>query len=148
MLNLERVSIKEAQRSFTYFHLYGYPTDLIVANRVLPDGVGRLLRRRGARRRTRYLPRGRGAFAPVPVRTVPFFDHEMVGLERLRELGRALCSATTDPTQFLYRGRPYSVVREDGGYMLSVELPFTSKDEIIAVASRRRAGAAGRHVAP
>ena len=26
-------------------------------------------------------------FAPVPVRTVPFFDHEMVGIERLRELG-------------------------------------------------------------
>ena len=34
------MSIAEAQRSFTYFHLYGYPTDLVVANRVLPDEVG------------------------------------------------------------------------------------------------------------
>ena len=40
VLNLERVSIQEAQRSFTYFHLYGYPTDLIVANRVLPAASG------------------------------------------------------------------------------------------------------------
>nr|MBA2569980.1 ArsA family ATPase [Chloroflexota bacterium] len=36
VLNLERVAIQEAQRSFTYFHLYGYPTDLICCNRVLP----------------------------------------------------------------------------------------------------------------
>jgi hypothetical protein len=40
VLTLEQVVIKEAQRSFTYFHLYGYPTDLIVANRVLPAAVG------------------------------------------------------------------------------------------------------------
>ena len=40
VLTLEQVVIKEAQRSFTYFHLYGYPTDLVIANRVLPDGVG------------------------------------------------------------------------------------------------------------
>ena len=45
VLNLERVSIQEAQRSFTYFHLYGYPTDMIVANRVLPVAAGALLRR-------------------------------------------------------------------------------------------------------
>ena len=44
VLNLERVSIEEAQRSFTYFHLYGFPTDMIVANRVLPAASGRLLR--------------------------------------------------------------------------------------------------------
>ena len=37
VLTLEQVVIKEAQRSFTYFHLYNYPTDLVVANRVLPD---------------------------------------------------------------------------------------------------------------
>src|SRR5215210_3312121 len=35
-LNLEKLSIVEAQRSFTYFHLFGYPADLVVCNRVLP----------------------------------------------------------------------------------------------------------------
>ena len=36
VLALEKMSIAEAQRSFTYFHLFGYPSDLVVANRVLP----------------------------------------------------------------------------------------------------------------
>src|SRR5260221_3449384 len=40
VLALEKMTIAEAQRSFTYFHLFGYPSDLVVANRVLPDDVG------------------------------------------------------------------------------------------------------------
>jgi arsenite/tail-anchored protein-transporting ATPase len=128
VLNLERVSIQEAQRSFTYFHLYGYPSDLIVANRVLPSGTGPYFDA-WREAQARYLPMVEEQFAPVPVRTVPFFDHEMVGLARLRELGEALF-ADSDPSEFLYRGRPYSVARDGSGYVLSVELPFTSKEEI------------------
>ncbi|MGI8928875.1 MAG: ArsA family ATPase [Candidatus Limnocylindrales bacterium] len=128
VLNLEKVSIQEAQRSFTYFHLYGYPTDLIVANRVLPAASGAYFDA-WREAQSRYLPMVQEQFAPVPVRTIPYFDHEMVGLERLAELGRALF-ADSDPSAFLYRGRPYSVQREDGGYTLAVELPFTSKEEI------------------
>jgi arsenite/tail-anchored protein-transporting ATPase len=128
VLNLEKVSIQEAQRSFTYFHLYGYPTDLIVANRVLPAAVGPYFEA-WREAQARYLPQVVEQFAPVPVRTVPFFDHEIVGIDRLRELGRALF-ADSDPSEFLYRGRPYSVRREDGGYTLSLELPFTSREEI------------------
>ena len=128
VLNLERVSIQEAQRSFTYFHLYGYPTDLIVANRVLPVASGTYFDA-WREAQARYLPMVEEQFGPVPVRTVPFFDHEMVGLERLAELGGALFG-DSNPSEFLYRGRPYSVERVDGGYVLSVELPFTSREEI------------------
>jgi arsenite/tail-anchored protein-transporting ATPase len=128
VLNLERVSIQEAQRSFTYFHLYGYPTDLIVANRVLPAASGAYFDS-WREAQARYLPIVEEQFGPVPVRTVPYFDQEMVGVERLAELGGALF-AGSDPSEFLYRGRPYSVERVDGGYVLSVELPFTSREEI------------------
>ena len=128
VLNLEKVSIQEAQRSFTYFHLYGFPTDLIVANRVLPSASGAYFDA-WREAQARYLPMVEEQFAPVPVRTVPFFDKEMVGIERLAELGSALFG-DEDPSQFRYRGRPYSVGRDDGGYTLSVELPFASKDEI------------------
>ncbi|HVM31295.1 MAG TPA: ArsA family ATPase [Candidatus Limnocylindrales bacterium] len=128
VLNLERVSIQEAQRSFTYFHLYGYPTDLIVANRVLPAGVGPYFDA-WREAQARYLPLVEEQFAPVPVRTAPYFEQELVGLERLRELGKALFEAT-DPAEFLYRGRPYRVERAESGYRLLVELPFTSREEV------------------
>ena len=107
-LALEKLSIVEAQRSFTYFHLFGYPSDLVVANRVLPAGCRRRYFAGLRETQQRYLPMVEQEFAPVPVRTVPQFDHEMVGLERLREIGEALFG-DGDPTAVLYRGRPYQV---------------------------------------
>lgn len=128
VLALEQISIAEAQRSFTYFHLFGYPSDLVVANRVLPERSGPYFERwREAQQR--YLPMVEHAFAPVPVRAIPLFEREVVGIDLLRELGQALFE-DSDPTVVLYRGRPYRVQRENGRYVLSLELPFTSREEI------------------
>lgn len=130
-LNLERLSIVEAQRSFTYFHLFGYPSDMVVCNRVLPAhdaGDGSF----GTMRQTqqRYLPEVIAQYAPVPVRTVPQFDREMIGSERLIEIGEALFG-DEDPTTFFYRGRPYQVLPDAaGGHVLEVALPFTSRDDV------------------
>src|SRR5207244_12334342 len=81
------------------------------------------------RTRGRYLPMVVPSSAPVPLRTVPYFQDEMVGLDLLRELGHRLFGKE-DPSTVFYRGRPYSVRRIDGGYALSLELPFTSRDEV------------------
>jgi arsenite-transporting ATPase len=129
VLTLEQVVIKEAQRSFTYFHLYDYPTDLVVANRVLPDDQEWNYFRDWYDAQQRYGPLVEKLFHPIPVRKAPFFEHEMVGVERLRELAAALYDGV-DPTQFFYRGRPYSVVRDNGTFLVSVDLPFTEKQNI------------------
>jgi arsenite-transporting ATPase len=128
VLTLEQVVIKEAQRSFTYFHLYDYPTDLVVANRILPDEVGPYFRG-WYEAQQRYGPMVEQTFAPIPVRRAPFFDREVVGAVMLAELATALYG-DEDPTQHFYRGRPYSVVRDDGEFVLSVELPFATKEGI------------------
>ena len=129
-LNLEKLSIVEAQRSFTYFHLFGYPSDLVVCNRVLPaghDSDGSFATLRAAQQR--YLPEVIAQYSPVPVRTVPQFDREMIGTDRLFEIGDALF-AEADPTAFFYRGRPYQVHAEEGGHVLEVALPFTSREDV------------------
>jgi len=128
VLTLEQVVIKEAQRAFTYFHLYAYPTDLVVANRILPDEVGAYFRG-WYEAQQKNGPMVERTFAPIPVLKAPYFDREVVGLRMLRGFAKALY-ADADPTSFFYRGRPYSVVRSDGEYRLSVELPFTTKDQI------------------
>jgi arsenite-transporting ATPase len=128
VLNLEKMVIKEAQRSFTYFHLFGYPTDLVVCNRVLPEGAGAYFEA-WHEAQQRYQPLVEESFAPVPVRTVPFFDREVVGLAMLQRVAEALF-ADRDPAEFFYRGRPYRVRRQDGGYVLTLDLPFTSKEQV------------------
>jgi len=130
VLALEKMSIVEAQRSFTYFHLFGYPSDLVIGNRVLPadlagDGSFGVLRQT----QQRYLPEVEAQFAPVPVRTAPQFDREMIGVDRLIEIGQALFG-DTDPTSFFYRGRPYQLKVENGHHVLEVALPFANKDTV------------------
>ena len=129
VLTLEQVVIKEAQRSFTYFHLYNYPTDLVVANRVLPDDQEWHYFRDWYDAQQRYGPLVEKTFHPIPVRHAPMFDREMVGVPLLRELGKSLYG-DEDPTQFFYRGRPYSVSRDNGAFLVSVDLPFTDKAQI------------------
>jgi arsenite-transporting ATPase len=128
VLNLEKMVIKEAQRSFTYFHLYGYPADLVVCNRILPDDAGPYF---GAWREAqqRYRPLVDEAFAPVPVRSAPFFDEEVVGEPMLRRLGGTIFG-DDDPTAFFYRGRPYTVRREGERFILELELPFVARDDV------------------
>jgi arsenite-transporting ATPase len=128
-MNLEKMSIAEAQRSFTYFHLYGYPSDLVVANRVIGADAAAGFLQQWREAQQRYLPEVEAAFAPVPIRQVPFFEREMVGIELLRQLGQALF-ADVDPASVFYRGRPYSVRRNGGGYMLSLELPFANREDV------------------
>jgi arsenite-transporting ATPase len=128
VLTLESMVIKEAQRAFTYFHLYDYPTDLVIANRVLPDAVGAYFRGWYQAQQTNG-PIVEHTFAPIPVLKAPYLDREVVGFEVLGEFAEALYG-DRDPTTYFYRGRPYSVVRSDGEYVLSVDLPFTTKDQI------------------
>jgi arsenite/tail-anchored protein-transporting ATPase len=127
-LTLDKLSVAEARRSYTYFHLFGYPSDLVIANRVLPEDAGPYFAQlREAQQR--YLPIVEQEFGPVPVRTVPQFDHEMVGVDQLREIGTALYGQG-DPTTVHYRGEPYRVSRDNGSYVLEVALPFTEKGEL------------------
>ncbi len=121
VLALEKLALAEARRSFTYFHLFGYPSDLVVCNRVMPQSVdGYFAATRDTQRA--YLSHVREDFAPVPVRTVPLFDREVDGLDGLREVGRALFG-DEDPAGFLYRGRPYRVRSEKGKHILEVGRP-------------------------
>ncbi|HEX6510224.1 MAG TPA: TRC40/GET3/ArsA family transport-energizing ATPase, partial [Chloroflexota bacterium] len=39
VLNLEKMVIKEAKRAFTYLSLFGYVTDAVIVNRLLPEGL-------------------------------------------------------------------------------------------------------------
>lgn len=128
VVNLEKMVIKEAQRTFTYFHLFGYPTDLVVVNRVLPSGMNGFMTQ-WKELQARYLPVVEESFAPVPLKIAPLFEQEVVGLDMLRRLGDAVF-ADADPTDFFYRGKPYRVERENGDFVLSLQLPFTSKEQV------------------
>ncbi|MEW6033440.1 MAG: TRC40/GET3/ArsA family transport-energizing ATPase [Chloroflexota bacterium] len=129
VMNAEKMVIKEAQRTFTYLNLYGYFTDLVVCNRLIPDEVTDQYFDSWKRTQSRHLTTIEECFSPVPVLGVPLFNDEVVGMPRLRLMGKALFD-DRDPTQVFFHGHSQKITDEDGGYVLSLVLPFTEKGDI------------------
>jgi arsenite-transporting ATPase len=129
VLNPEKMVVKEAQRTYTYLNLFGYPTDLVVCNRMLPARVTDHYF--DAWKATQALHREAvtEGFAPLPILDVPLFDHEIVGVERLRGLAEALYG-DQDPSTVMFQGQGHRIEKRGGEYELSLTLPFAGKEDV------------------
>ena len=129
VLNAEKMVIKEAQRTFTYLNLYGYHTDLIVCNRLLPHEVGDSYFSSWKASQIKYRKLIEESFAPLPIKDVPFFSQEVVGISMLQALGNVLFGAD-DPSLLFFQGQAREIERVDGSYIITIPLPFLEKDDI------------------
>jgi arsenite-transporting ATPase len=129
VLNPEKMVIKEAQRTFTYLNLYGYSTDLIISNRIIPATVGDQYFNAWKGSQAKYGSLVEEAFSPLPIFKVPLMDQEVVGVEMLRKMAQAIYG-DADPTQVFFAEKPQSIEKIDGGYLLKLRLPFIGKEDV------------------
>jgi arsenite-transporting ATPase len=134
VFNPERMVVKETQRTYLYLNLFQYPCDLAVCNRVLPEAVQDDYFAHWKETQRQYVDEAVHAFAPLPIRKVPLFDDQVVGLEQLSRVAVELYGAD-DPTQVFFRGQPHKIEREGEGYRLRLPLPTAAKGELLLRAS-------------
>ena len=128
--NAEKMVVRETQRAFVYFSLHGLTVDQILVNRVLPDEVEGPFFREWRRIQEHCLEEIETYFAPVPIRQVPLFRHEVLGLDRLRELAHEMFAKGEDPAAVTRTERPYSFRKRDGRYEVRLHAPFAAKGEV------------------
>jgi len=128
--NPERMVLRETQRAFVYFTLHGLAVDSVIVNRILPRQVSDVYFAQWHRSQDEILREIEEYFAPVPVKRVPLFTQEILGLKRLKELAAILYPKGEDPAAVTRTEEPYSFVKEEGGYAVRVHLPFATKEEI------------------
>ncbi|MBW4840346.1 MAG: ArsA family ATPase, partial [Paenibacillaceae bacterium] len=129
VVNLEKMVIKEAQRSFTYLNIYDYNVDAIVINKVFPQQITDDYFRGWKEVQAKYKEMVLESFSPVPVYEAPLFEREVVGLEMLSRMAEATFG-DGDPTSIQYSARTQQVVKEDNEYILSIYMPFAEKKEL------------------
>jgi arsenite-transporting ATPase len=129
VLNPEKMVIKEAQRTYTYLNLYGYATDLVISNRIIPINVGDNYFNAWKDAQARYSQLVEEAFSPLPIFKVPLMDQEVVGATMLRKMAEAIYGAQ-DPTQIFYHEQPQVIEKTDEAYLLKLRLPFVTKDAV------------------
>jgi arsenite-transporting ATPase len=129
VMNADRMVIREAQRTFTYLNLYGYLTDAVVVNRVLPEDVADGYF--GAWREAQHeqLELVRSAFAPLPILEAPFLDREVVGPEMLDVLAGHVYGER-DPAELFHHELEQELITDNGSATLRVPLPFAERGEL------------------
>ena len=129
VLNPEKMVIKEAQRTFTYLNLYGFATDLVISNRLIPGQVQDGYFDAWKESQEKYSRLVEEAFSPLPIFKVPLFDQEVVGLEMLRRMAESIYG-DQDPTLIFYHGQTQTIEKVDGEYRLNLRLPFVTKEKL------------------
>ncbi len=128
--NPEKMVVRETQRAFVYFSLYGLTIDRIIVNRVLPAAVNDTFFERWRTSQQKTLEEIEQYFAPVPVHQVPMFPQEVLGYGRLREFALSLYPEGEDPAATVRMGAPYSFAKVGDHHEVRLEVPFTEKAEI------------------
>jgi arsenite-transporting ATPase len=128
--NAERMVLRETQRAFAYFLLHGLTVDAVIVNRLLPPDVNDSFLGGLRESQQQVLGEMDGYFAPVPVRQVPMFREEVVGMERLEQFADVLDVVDRDPAAVSRTERPYAFERRNSVHQVRVAMPFAVKGEV------------------
>ncbi len=127
--NPERMVIKESLRAHAYLSLYNVSTDLVVANRILPDTVNDPFFEKWKNNQQVYKKEIHENFHPLPVKEVPLFSEEMCGMEALERLKETLYK-DEDPSQVYHQEDTIRVVQNGKDYSLELYLPGIPKEKV------------------
>jgi arsenite-transporting ATPase len=128
--NAEKMVLRETQRAFVYFSLHGLTVDQIIVNRLVPPEVSDPFFTTWRQSQAVVLEEIENYFAPVPVRRVPMFRHEIVGYERLRELADTVYAPDEKPVAITRQSTPFEFSREGDHYEVKLDVPFAERAEI------------------
>ncbi len=128
--NPEKMVLKESLRAHAYLSLYNVSTDLIIANRIIPEAVTDPFFKKWKENQEKYRAEIHENFHPLPVKEVPLYAEELCGLEALDRLKETLYG-DEDPSQVYYKETTLRVVQEGNSqYSLELYLPGIAKDQI------------------
>lgn len=129
VLNPEKMVLAEAKRSFTYLNLFGFNTDAVIVNRVLPNEAGEGFFAYWRDLQKKYEEEIIMNFQPLPILKAPMMPKEVIGLPVLEELADIVFK-DQNPSTILYRGRTEKIREEDGGMVLELSIPFVEKSDL------------------
>ena len=127
--NPEKIVIKETQRAFMYFCLYGLCIDAVIINRIFPEGIDAKFFEIWKQTQQQYIEEAESYFSDVPIWKVNLFDNQIVGEAGLQKLGDILYP-DIDPAEKFSDQSPYQFRKVDNTYQLAMQLPFLSKQEV------------------
>lgn len=125
--NPDTFSIENAKRALMSASLYGINVDLAVVNKIMA-GSSDAYYNRWAQFQQGKVADAKANFYPLPVREVELYGTELRGMEMLSAHGDRIYGSD-DPAGVFYRGKPYHFETEGTTVRMTVQVPFSEKDD-------------------
>jgi arsenite/tail-anchored protein-transporting ATPase len=125
--NPDTFSIENAKRALMSASLYGINVDMAIINKVMAESTDQYYENWATYQKGKVQD-AKANFYPLPIKEVQLYGTELRGLEMLSKHADVIFG-TQDPAQIFYRGKPYTFSNEGTALHMSVEVPFSEKDD-------------------
>ena len=125
--NPDTFSIENAKRALMSASLYGINVDMAVINKIMASSSDVYYAKWASYQRSK-VEEAKANFYPLPVKEVQLYGTELRGVDMLKRHGEVLFGSD-DPGKTFYRGKPYLFVNEGSAINMTVQVPFTEKDD-------------------
>jgi len=146
--NAEKMVMRETQRAFMYFCMYGMTIDGVVINKIMPVEAGYFSE--WAQTQRQYVEEIASDFDPVPVIKLPMFQEEVCGLARLESFSKELFG-DEDGSRVMVDAPAMGFQKlSNDEYRLNIAMRFAPKEQISVLRQNEdliiRIGTFKRHV--
>ena len=117
----ERMAVEETKRAFMRLSLFGYQTDGVYINRLLPEMRDNPFLSHWRDLQQRYVRELEEVFAEYPITRLPWYPQEVRGRAAAETMGAALPKENLFDVRVQRETEVYTPV--EGGYRLSLQLP-------------------------
>lgn len=125
----ERIVIKEAKRNFTCLHLFNYNVDAIIVNKVYPRNALDGYFNKWISLQEEGIKDIKESFGQIPIFTLGLLNSELKSIDTLLKAS-ALIYDKSNPIEVLFQDKIFEIRKEQEQYILALNLPFTSKDQL------------------
>lgn len=126
----EKIVVKEAKRSFSYFHLFDFNVDAIVINKIFSEegSVGYFQKWMDIQRES--IKDIRESFNPIPIFESQLLKSEIRKYDPLLEMGNSIYKEVS-ASDILFKGKIFEIKKlEDDKYDFMINMPFVDKKEL------------------
>lgn len=125
----EKMVVAEARRTYTYLSLFGYHTDAVIVNRLLPDSMTDPWFDHWRSSQRDQLTAITEGFDPLPILHAELSDRELLGAEALHQFAQEIYG-DTDPTAIHFVEEPFELHAEGDVINLTIKLAHVDKSEL------------------
>ncbi|WP_026478364.1 ArsA family ATPase [Alkaliphilus transvaalensis] len=125
----EKIVMKEAKRSFSYFHLFDYNVDGIIINKIFSKDSLKGYFEGWAKIQKESIEDLENSFKGIPIFKLELMRDELRKVEILKKVGNKLYG-NSSPEKVLFQDKIFTIEKSTEGYSLSIKMPFVDKSQL------------------